>query len=292
MSKRFSHGFLVKSATLSAVCVAIVLILGKAYAYFITGALSIQASLIDSVLDGCVSCVNYFAVKQALEPADEDHRFGHGKFEALAGLLQSIFIALSALFLLKEVVTHLLHPTSIPYHSNAVTVMIFSTLLTVFLVMWQRYVIKQTESIAIKADSLHYESDLYSNVGVLLSFFVASTFHFAYVDAITAALIAIYIFKTSFEIGKTSFDVLMDRELPDHVVHAIKNIATMHPMVLNLHDLRTRSSGQREFIQMHIEVDGSLPLTKAHAIAEEIELSVIKTFPKADVIIHQDPASS
>lgn len=284
-----SQRFLLQSATISAVLVAGILVLGKAFAYSLTDSLSIKASLIDSVLDGGVSIVNFFAIRQALEPADDDHRFGHGKVEALAGLFQSLFIAGSSLWLLKEVICRILSPEKFTFHPVAIIVMVVASLLTLILIMWQRYVVAQTNSIAVAADSLHYKTDLLTNIGVLLSFFLANTLNAHYIDWIVAVLIAAYIFKTSYEIGKTSFDMLMDRELPDAIVEQITAIAWKNSNVKGVHDLRTRSSGQRIFIQMHLDIDGMLTLQDAHAIAEEIEQNVIAIFPNADVIIHQDP---
>lgn len=287
-----SHRFLLQSATISAVFVAAILVLGKAFAYSLTDSLSIKASLIDSALDGGVSIVNFFAIRQALEPADDDHRFGHGKVEALAGLFQSLFIAGSALWLLKEVIYRIYSPEKLTFHPFAIIVMVCASLLTLVLIMWQRYVVKQTNSIAVAADSLHYKTDLLTNIGVLLSFFLANTLNADYIDWVVATIIAVYIFKTSYEIGKTSFDILMDRELPDTIVKQITAIARENSNVKGVHDLRTRSSGQRIFIQMHLDVDARLTLHAAHTIAEEIEQNVIAIFPNADVIIHQDPIHS
>ena len=286
---RFSHRFLLQSATISAVIVAAILVVGKAFAYSLTDSLSIKASLIDSMLDGGVSIVNFFAIRQALEPADEDHRFGHGKVEALAGLFQSLFIAISSIWLLKEIFFRITSPEKLVFHPIAVTVMLVASLLTLILILWQRYVIAHTNSIAVAADSLHYKTDLFTNIGVLISFSVANTLNAPYIDWIVAVFIAGYIFKTSYEIGKTSFDILMDRELPAADVKKICTIAWQNPKIKGVHDLRTRSSGQRIFIQMHLDLDSTLTLHAAHAVAEEIEQNVIAIFPNADVIIHQDP---
>lgn len=284
-----SQRFLLQSATISAVLVASILVIGKAFAYSLTDSLSIKASLIDSLLDGGVSIVNFFAIRQALEPADDDHRFGHGKVEALAGLFQSLFIAGSSLWLLKEVVCRILFPEKFIFHPIAIIVMVVASFLTLILILWQRYVVTQTNSLAVAADSLHYKTDLLTNIGVLLSFFLANTLNAHYIDWVVAVLIAAYISKTSYEIGKTSFDMLMDRELPNSIVKQITEIAWKNLNVKGVHDLRTRSSGQRIFIQMHLDIDGKLTLQDAHTIAEEIEQNVIAIFPNADVIIHQDP---
>ncbi|MDP3371522.1 MAG: cation diffusion facilitator family transporter [Candidatus Paracaedibacteraceae bacterium] len=284
-----SHNFLLQSATISAIVVAATLVIGKAFAYSLTNSLSIKASLIDSLLDGGISLVNFFAVRHAIQPPDEDHRFGHGKVEALAGLLQSLFIAGSAIWLLKEVIGQVSASEEITFHSTALVVMFGAIFLTFLLVLWQNYVIAQTQSLAISADSLHYKTDLFTNIGVLLSFYIAHTFKFFYIDWFVAALIAVYIFKTSYEIAKTSFDILMDKELSADIVAQIRAIAWENPYVKGVHDLRTRSSGKHNFIQMHLDLDGSLTLFDAHVVAEEIEQNIIAVFPDSDVIIHQDP---
>lgn len=284
-----SHNTLLQSATISAIFVAVILVIGKAFSYSLTSSLSIKASLIDSLLDGSISIVNFFAIRQAILPPDDDHRFGHGKVEALAGLLQSLFIAGSSIWLLKEVITQAHTPGELTFHPVALVVMLGATFLTLLLVMWQRYVISQTNSLAISADSLHYKTDLLTNIGVLFSFFIAHTFNAPYVDWIVAIIIAIYIFKTSYEIGKCSFDILMDKELSSEVVAQVRAIAWKNPKVKGVHDLRTRSSGQYNFIQMHLDLDGSLTLFDAHAVAEEIELNIVAILPDSDVIIHQDP---
>lgn len=285
----FSHTFLLKSATIAAVSVAALLIIGKTYAHQLTGSLSIEASLLDSLLDGFVSIINFFAVRKALTPADDDHRFGHGKVEALAGLFQSLFIAGSSIWLLKEVILRITSPEIVIYNAAAVGVMIAATVLTLILVLWQRYVIKHTNSIAIAADSLHYQTDIATNIGVLISFFLSTFFSIPALDCIVAVLIAVYIFKTSYEIGRRSFDILMDRELPDTIADQIKALAWQHPSVRGVHDLRTRSSGQHTFIQMHLDLDANLTLHDSHEISEDIEQKVVAMFPDADIIIHQDP---
>ena len=288
-SSPFSQRFLLKSATIAAVVVAFLLIIGKTYAYTLTSSLSIEASLIDSLLDGFVSIINFFAVRQALTPADDDHRFGHGKVEALAGLFQSLFIAASSLWLLKEIAFRIVSPEPVIFNKIAIYVMIAASTLTFILVLWQHYVIKHTKSLAIEADSLHYQTDIVTNLGVLLSFFLSSFLSAFYIDWIVAIFIAVYIFKTSYEIGKRSFDILMDRELPGTIAEQIKTLAWQQPSVRGVHDLRTRSSGQRTFIQMHLDLDAALTLHDAHEISEEIEQKVVTMFPDADIIIHQDP---
>lgn len=280
---------LIQWATYTAVVVATVLVVSKAFAWYVTDSLSIQASLVDSLLDTCASIINFIALRHALKPPDAEHRFGHGKAEALASLAQSIFIALSALWLMREVFYRSYHPTAILYSTMAVIVMVASTVLTIFLVLGQRYVIARTQSLAISADSLHYQTDILTNIGVLISFGVSTYFHFVYVDTFVGAVIALYILYTSWQIVKKSFDILMDHELPKETLSTIRQLAQSHPQVLGIHDLRTRSSGHSEFIQMHLDLEASLTLDQAHHIAEEVAKKIYEVFPHAEVIIHQDP---
>ena len=174
--QKVSDANLVKLATYSAIAVASILVAGKAYAWYLTGSLSIKASLIDSLLDTFASLLNFIAIYHALRPADDEHRFGHGKAEALASLGQSIFIAISATWLLKEIIERLYTPEPLIFSHLAVIVMICATVLTFFLILGQRYVIKRTKSLAVSSDSLHYQTDLLSNTGVLLCFYLSSYF--------------------------------------------------------------------------------------------------------------------
>ncbi|RZI46762.1 cation diffusion facilitator family transporter [Candidatus Finniella inopinata] len=278
-----------KAATYAALVVATFLVIGKSFAWYITNSLSIKASLVDSLLDAFASMINFVAVRHALKPADADHRFGHGKVEALASLAQSVFIALSSMWLMHEVVERFYNPTTLHYNSWAVVVMIASTVLTAMLIMGQRYVVKRTNSLAVSADALHYQTDILTNLGVLGSFALSSYLHLTYLDTLVGAAIAVYILFASWEILKKSLDILMDRELPDETLAAIRHIVQNHPQVLGIHDLRTRSSGHNEFIQMHLDLEASLTLDQAHHIAEEVANQIYAAFPTAEVIIHQDP---
>ncbi len=282
---------IIKLITCSALAVASLLVIGKAFVWYITSSLSIKASLFDSLLDACASLINFVAIYHALRPADADHKFGHGKAEALASLGQSIFIALSAGWLLKEVIERINAPQPITFSLLAVAVMVGAVLLTLLLIVGQQYVIKRTGSLAVEADSLHYQTDLLTNIGVLASFFLSSYFSVSFFDTTVGAIIAIYILHSSWQIAKKGFDILMDRELPKDVLEKITEIAKSHAQVKGIHDLRTRSSGQNEFIQMHLDLDKNLTLQAAHEIADEVAFEINRVFPKAEVIIHQDPVN-
>lgn len=283
------HHTLNERATQAAVVIAAILVGGKAVAWSLTHSLSIQASLIDSLLDIGASLINFFAVKHAARPADEEHRFGHGKLEALAALLQSIFIAISAIWLIMEGVHRFYEPTPVHAHPFGTVVMILALLLTGALVLFQRSVYKKTKSIAIKADSLHYKTDFLTNAGVLISLHLTVALKIPVIDSLIGIGIAIYIGMTSWGIFKHAFDELMDRALLPKTVADIEKRVRSHPEVLGLHNLRTRSSGYVQFIQMDLELDPTLSLLSSHRIAHEVMHHLKKDYPQAEIIIHQDP---
>ncbi|MCE3230940.1 MAG: fieF [Alphaproteobacteria bacterium] len=283
------HKFLITTATYSAVVVAALLIGAKSFAWMLTSSLSLQASLIDSLLDMVTSIMNLLVVRQALKPADAEHRFGHGKAEALGGLGQSAFIAGSAVWLIIDALHRLVSPRPLQESGTGSIVMLIAIVLTLLLVLYQRYVIKQTRSLAISADSLHYVGDLYTNIGVLISLNVSVLLGWTRLDSLVGAGIAGYILYTSWSIGRRSLDVLMDRELPDKARLRIMEIALKDPRVWGVHDLRTRSAGLQDFIQMHLDMDEKLSLLEAHDVANTVELALQEAFPHAEIIIHQDP---
>lgn len=281
---------LLRAATYASVATAGILILAKAVAYFLTGSVSLLSTLLDSLLDAAASVVNLIAVRHALTPADREHRFGHGKAEPLAGLGQAMFITGSALFLLFEAGQRLFDPQPISNTVIGIAVMVFSILATLALVMFQRQVIRRTNSVAISADSLHYFGDLLVNGSVIVALLLAGYIGWSGIDALFGIGIALYIVYTAWQIARTSFDMLMDRELPDADRERVRQIALAHPQVISMHDLRSRAAGPNVFIQLHLEMDGRLSLFEAHAVADAVEREVMRVFPGAEVIIHQDPA--
>ena len=282
---------LLKLATYASVATAGTLIVAKLVAWLMSDSVSILASLIDSVMDAAASLVNLFAVHYSLMPADKEHRFGHGKAESLAGLAQATFIAGSALVLFLHAIDRLRYPRPVDAIETSVGVMVFAIVVTLLLLMFQRYVIKKTASTAIRADSLHYATDLLTNVSVIIALGLAA-FGWQSADAMFAIGIAAYIVYSAWQIGFEAFHQLMDRELPDELRRQIKTTVLSNPRVRGLHDLRTRQSGQTPIIQLHLELDDDMPLIEAHAIADEAEAAILVLLPGADVVIHQDPVSS
>ncbi len=279
---------LLRIVSTASVIAAIILIGVKGVAWFMTDSVALLASLIDSTMDSAASLINLFAIRYALAPADAEHRFGHGKAEALAGLGQSAFIAGSAAFLLLHAVDRIIHPMPVSDTGVGIAVMIFSIVLTALLVILQRLVIRQTGSTAIKADSLHYVGDLLVNVSIIVAL-LASTAGYSRVDAWFGIGIAFYILWNAWQISQDAFRHLLDREVSDEVRAEILRLITSRKGVTGVHDLRTRRSGQQMFVQLHIELDREMPLWQAHEIAEDVELTIIARYPHCDVIVHEDP---
>lgn len=279
---------LLRWATYASVFTASCLIVIKIFAWWLTDSVSMLASLVDSLMDAAASLINLFAVAHALVPADHEHRFGHGKVESLAGLGQAVFIFISALFLLYNAYDRLQHPQELTALGWGTSVTLVSIALTALLLLFQSYVVKRTHSLAVKADSLHYRSDLATNAVILLAL-LFSYYGFQRVDPLFAIVIAFYILYSAWSIAHDSVQILLDRELPDAMRARIIEVAEAITEVKSIHDLRTRRSGLTHFIQLHIDLDASLTLQQAHRIADEVEAAIVAAIPNADVIIHQDP---
>ena len=281
---------LMRLATYASVLVASVLILAKLVAWLATDSVSMLSTLLDSVLDVAASLVNLFAVRHALTPADREHRFGHGKAEPLAALGQSAFVAGSAVLLIVEVVRRFWRPQALENGEIGILVMMGSIAVTAVLVLFQRHVVRKTGSLAISADRLHYLGDVLVNSAVIVALALTELLGWKWLDPAFGALIAAYILYTAWSIARSSFDMLMDRELPEEERQRIRSIATAHPQVRALHELRTRASGPSIFIQFHLEMAGEMSLYEAHRIADQVENQILAAYPGAEVIIHEDPS--
>lgn len=284
------NGDLLRRATRASVATAGILIAAKLAAWVMTGSVSILASLVDSVMDAFASFINLLAVRYSLQPADAEHRFGHGKAEPLAGLAQAAFICGSAVFLVLHALDRLRYPHVLEDISVGVGVMAFAILVTLGLLAIQRRVIHITGSTAIRADALHYATDLLTNLSIILALYLASL-GWTWADPLFAIGVALYIFYSALRIGYDAFQLLMDRELPADMQQQITAIALGEQGVRGMHDLRTRQSGQTRFVQLHLELDDELPLIEAHAIADRVEQSIREALPGTEVIVHEDPVS-
>ena len=280
---------LMRRATTAAVCVALLLIAVKLAAWLVTDSVSLLSSLADSAMDALASLVNLLAVRHALQPADSEHRFGHGKAEPLAGLGQAALISASGIYLIVEAVERLITPRAVEQGAFGLGVMAFSIAVTSALVAYQRSVVRRTDSLAIRADSVHYATDILVNAGVIVSLLLVMFLEWNAADPIVALIIAGFIIYSAFRIARESLNHLMDRELPDADRDRIKQIALGHPAVIDCHDLKTRAAGLNSFIQFHISMDGGLTLDDAHVISDAVELEILAAFPNTEVIIHADP---
>jgi len=281
---------LMRGAALAAVAVSAVLVVLKAAAYIVTGSVAMMASLADSALDLFASSINLFAIREALTPADREHRFGHGKAEPLAGLAQGAFIAGSATFLVVESIGRIVSPRPVDHALVGLAVMIVSIAAVLGLVLYQRLAVARTGSVAIRADRMHYIGDLLTNIGVALGIVLSARFGIFIADPIVGLAVAAVLAASAWNVFRQSYDQLMDRELPDAERERIKGIVRAHRDVRNLHDLRTRAAGICKFVQLHIELDPTISLTRAHEVSDEVENEILAAFPDAQVIIHQDPA--
>lgn len=281
---------LVNLAGRVAIASASLLIIIKLIAWIMTGSTSILAALTDSLMDVTTSIINLLAIKVALQPADDDHRFGHGKAESLAGLSQAAFISGSAVFLMFNSISALVNGKHVIASDTGIVVMIFSVLITLILVVFQSYIVKKTGSMAIKADSVHYRTDIALNGAVLLALIIAG-YGFYWADGVFAIAVSLYILVGAWEIGSQSINALMDKQLPKSEEDKIIKVAYGIEGVRGVHDLRTRQSGNTKFMQLHLELDDDLNLYEAHEKAELLEVELDKIFTEIDLLVHLDPVS-
>ncbi len=279
-----------RMATGASISVATILIITKVTAFFMTNSVSLLSSLMDSFFDLLASLVTLLGVIHAASPADEDHRYGHGKLEALAALAQSVFVFGSSMFLLVESGRRFMTPEAVRDAEVGIGVMLLSIILTACLISFQKYVVRKTRSVAISADRLHYTGDLLTNAAVITALLLSQYTGWTYFDPIFAVIIACVLLRGAWGILISSADILMDKELPEEDRQKIEQIATAHPHVESIHDLRTRSTGDVVFIEFHVELDGEMTLSRAHDITEELEKKLYAAFPKSEILMHQEPA--
>ena len=279
---------LLRAATYASVATASILVVAKLYAWLATGSVSLMASLVDSLMDVGASAVNLIAVRYALMPADDEHRFGHGKAEALAGFAQAMFILGSAIFLVLHAIDRLFSPLPLDNVSDGLAVIVFSMIATVALLAFQSWVIRQTQSTAIRADALHYTADLATNGAAVLALLLAAQGLLS-LDPIIGIGIAAYIAYSAARIGAQAIHLLMDRELSEAFRAEIEKTARATPGVIEVHGLRTWQSGLTKIVQMHIELAPDITLERAHVIAVDVERRILQQDPGVDITIHQDP---
>jgi ferrous-iron efflux pump FieF len=290
MLGRSEKSRIMQRAAFAAVAISAVLVGLKATAYVITDSVAMMAALADSALDLFASSINLLAINQSLTPADREHRFGHGKAEPLAGLAQGAFIAGSATFLVVESIGRIVSPHAVGHATIGIVVMAFSVVAVLGLVLYQRVAVARSGSLAIQADRLHYLGDLLTNIGVIVGIALATRFGILIADPIVGLGVAVVLTASAWHVVRQSYDQLMDHELPEGERDRIKAIVLGHRDVRNLHDLRTRAAGISKFVQLHIELDPAISLTRAHEVSDAVEAEILAAYPDAEVIIHQDPA--
>jgi ferrous-iron efflux pump FieF len=277
-------------AAAASVTTALVLIAAKLVIWLLTGSVTLLASLADSSMDALASVITLITLRQAAQPADRAHRYGHGKAEPLGALLQAAFLAGSALIVAFQAVQRFIQPVPLRHGGVAIAVMALALLLTAALILFQRAVIRRTGSLAIQADSWHYSSDLATNLAAILGLAIVTLTGWRLGDPLFACAIVGMLLYGATGIGRRALDMLMDRELPRDARRRIVELALAHPAVQGAHDLRTRQAGSDVFIELHLELDGALPLARAHDITHEVEDRIREVFPSADIIVHQEPA--
>lgn len=278
-----------KRAAIASVAVAIFLICLKGVAAWKTGSVSMLASLADSGLDLVASLVTLYGVRYAAAPADRDHRFGHGKAEALAALFQVALISVSAIVIAIHAIEHLIEGSAPAHAEYGIGVSLLALAATAGLIGYQRHVIRQTQSIAIRADNIHYQSDLLLNGSVIGALVLDQLAGLRGADALFGIGIAAWLGWGAMRALSIAVDQLMDREWPDERRQHFLRVAAGHPEIRGIHDLRTRTSGTRDFAQFHIWVNGAMSVTEGHRIMDEIETRLNVDFPGVEILIHLDP---
>lgn len=277
-------------ASYASLTFAVVMLAVKAAAWLLTGSVALLTSLVDAAVDLLASTGTMIGVRYAQQPPDREHRFGHGKAEALAALLQAVFLAGAAVALVGEAIRRLVSPRPLTELEIGLAMVAISLAAVSALVCFQGYVVRRTESHAIAADRTHYSSDILVNLGVLAALGVTKLTGFDAADPLFGAAIALYMLWNASRIARNAAAVLLDRELPDEDRQRIKEVALAQTGARGLHDLRTRDAGDRRFAEFHLEVDGELTVEQAHRIADAVEQAVGAALPGAKVIVHQEPA--
>ena len=281
--------YLRRSAAYASIAMAVFLVALKSWASWKTGSTAMLGSLADSALDLIASLATLTGVVIAAQPADRDHRFGHGKAEALAAMFQVMLIAISASGILFRAISHLVEGRETAAAEEGIAVSVIAIMTTLALVSWQRYVIARTRSVAIKADNVHYQSDLLLNIAVIAALVIDQYMGFAQADPLFGLAIAAWLLYGAWRAASEAIDHLMDREWPEERREAFLEVIARHPDIRGVHDLRTRTSGSDDFVQFHMAVDPRLSVTEAHALMDEVEERIGREFPGVEVLIHPDP---
>jgi len=278
-----------RSAALASITVAVLLVVLKGWAAWSTGSIAMLGSLADTGLDLVASLATLAGVWVAALPDDDKHRFGHGKAEALAAMFQVVLISISALMLLARGVEQFVAGSRTHAAVEGIGVSAVAMAATLALLAWQKHVIRRTGSLAISTDHIHYQSDLLLNLAVIAALVLDQYGGIAGADPVLGIVIALWLGWGGWRASQEAIMQLMDREWPeDRKAHFIE-VLGRHPELHGVHDLRTRTSGNRDFVQFHVWVDPDMSVREAHRIMDEIEAKVLAEFPDVEILIHPDP---
>lgn len=280
---------LTRKAAFASIATAIFLAVLKTWAVWRTGSTAMLGSLADTALDLLASLATLMGVWIAAMPADEDHRFGHGKAEALAAMFQVMLIVLSAGGIAFRAIQRLIEGGETAAAEDGIAVSVIAIAATFGLLAWQRYVISRTGSVAIKTDHVHYQSDLFLNLAVIVALVLDQYLGWTRADPLFGLGIALWLIWGAWRGASEAVDHLMDREWPDEKREEFLAVLARHPDIRGVHDLRTRTSGAHEFVQFHMAVDPELRITEVHDLMDEVEARLEKEFPGVEVLIHPDP---
>ncbi len=287
--QRLSNELLKKKVTYTAVGVASLLIVIKGLAWLYTDSISILSTLTDSILDLGASLMNLFAIYHAARPPTKDYKFGHEKLESLGALGQAILITISGIFIFKASLERLLYPHPIHHASTGIGVLIFSLVITIALVLFQRKVIKQTKSLAVMADSTHYSSDIFLNIGGFIALGLYIWLGWSFFDSLVGCLVALYIFFAAYTVTKRSFRILLDAEIPLQEQQAILALLHAHEAVRKIEQYKTRTSGDKNFIYATILFDEKMTVATTYAVLKTLEKNILKIYPYTEVSLCSKP---
>ena len=278
-----------RSAALASIAVALLLVALKAWAAWSTGSTAMLGSLADTALDLVASLATLAGVWIAAQPADQQHRFGHGKAEALAAMFQVVLISISALGIAFRAIEQFFVGARTEAAGEGIAVSAIAMAATLALLAWQRHVIGKTGSLAISTDHVHYQSDLLLNLAVIAALALDQYAGIAGSDPLFGLAIAAWLGWGAWGASQAAIEQLMDKEWPEEKRDAFLKVLARHPELRGVHDLRTRTSGNRDFVQMHVWVDGTMTVRQAHEVMDEIEAKLIAEFPGIEILIHPDP---
>ena len=278
-----------RSAALASTAVALLLVGLKVWAAWTTGSTAMLGSLADTALDLVASLATLAGVWVAAQPDDHNHRFGHGKAEALAAMFQVVLISISALSLAARAIGQWAAGARPEAAEGGIAVSVIAMLATVALLAWQQRVIRQTGSLAIATDHMHYQSDLFLNLAVIAALALDQYAGLAGADPFFGLAIALWLGWGAWGASQEAVDQLMDKEWPPEKKERFLAVVARHPELRGLHDLRTRTSGNRDFVQFHVAVDPGMTIRAAHDVMDEIEAKLLAEFPDVEILIHPDP---